>query len=114
MKIFTERFILTKRSNGRTPESLMSLSWDRGITAAGRFVTANGGLSFTQPRVPGGFNEYVSDPMRPVPYTQKITQNYPREFMTEDQRFAATRPDVLVYQTEPLAADLTVAGDIKP
>jgi putative CocE/NonD family hydrolase len=52
--------------------------------------------------------------MKPVPYTQKITSNYPRDFMTEDQRFASTRPDVLVYQTEPLSEDLTVAGDIKP
>jgi putative CocE/NonD family hydrolase len=52
--------------------------------------------------------------MNPVPYTQKITLNYPRDFMTEDQRFAATRPDVLVYQTDPLTEDITVAGDIKP
>ena len=52
--------------------------------------------------------------MNPVPYTQKITFNYPRDFMTEDQRFAAMRPDVLVYQTEPLTEDMTVAGDIKP
>jgi len=34
--------------------------------------------------------------------------------MTEDQRFAATRPDVLVYQTDPLTEDITVAGSIKP
>jgi putative CocE/NonD family hydrolase len=34
--------------------------------------------------------------------------------MTEDQRFASTRPDVLVYQTDPLTEDVTVAGDIKP
>ncbi|HRH43985.1 MAG TPA: CocE/NonD family hydrolase [Pyrinomonadaceae bacterium] len=61
-----------------------------------------------------GYDEYVSDPMKPVPYTQKITSNYPRDFMTEDQRFAAGRPDVLVYQTEPLTEDLTVAGDIHP
>src|SRR5438132_7272290 len=60
------------------------------------------------------YDEYVSDPMNPVPYTQKITLNYPRDFMTEDQRFAATRPDVLVYQTDPLIADVTVAGPIKP
>jgi putative CocE/NonD family hydrolase len=52
--------------------------------------------------------------MNPVPYTQKITLNYPRDFMTEDQRFAASRPDVLVYQTDPLATDVTVAGPIKP
>jgi putative CocE/NonD family hydrolase len=62
----------------------------------------------------GAFDEYVSDPMNPVPYTQKITLNYPRDFMTEDQRFVAGRPDVLVYQTEPLTEDVTVAGDIKP
>jgi uncharacterized protein len=62
----------------------------------------------------GAFDEYVSDPMNPVPYTQKITLNYPRDFMTEDQRFVAGRPDVLVYQTEALTEDITVAGDIKP
>ena len=78
------------------------------------YLTANGGLSFSSPTGSGGFNEYVSDPMNPVPYTQKITRNYPRDFMTEDQRFASMRPDVLVYQTEPLANDVTVAGDIKP
>src|SRR5437667_2184771 len=60
------------------------------------------------------YDVYASDPMNPVPYTQKITLNYPRDFMTEDQRFAATRPDVLDYQTDPLTADITVAGSIKP
>lgn len=77
------------------------------------YLTENGGLSFTQPTAEGS-NEYVSDPLKPVPYTQKITLNYPRDFMTEDQRFVAGRPDVLVYQTEPLTEDITVAGDIKP
>jgi len=78
------------------------------------YLTANGGLSFTMPGGVSGFNEYVSDPMNPVPYTQKIMRGYPRDFMTEDQRFASMRPDVLVYQTEPLTEDVTVAGDIKP
>jgi putative CocE/NonD family hydrolase len=78
------------------------------------YLTPNGGLSFTAPRGTSGFNEYVSDPMNPVPYTQKITRNYPRDFMTEDQRFASMRPDVLEYETEPLTEDVTVAGDIKP
>ncbi len=59
-------------------------------------------------------DSYISDPKRPVPYTQKIVMDYPKDFMTEDQRFAATRPDVLVYQTEPLAEDMTVTGDITP
>lgn len=78
------------------------------------YLTANGGLSFQMPNAQNGFDEYVSDPANPVPYTQKITLNYPRDFMTEDQRFVSTRPDVLVYQTEPLAEDVTIAGDIKP
>src|SRR6185503_6038911 len=53
------------------------------------------------PRTPW-WDEYVSDPWNPVPYTQKITIGYPTDFMTEDQRFAASRPDVLVYQTDVL------------
>lgn len=77
------------------------------------YLTKNGGLNFTA-ETAAGVDEYVSDPSKPVPYTQKITSNYPRDFMTEDQRFASTRPDVLVYQTAPLDADITVAGDIKP
>ena len=86
---------------------------------------ATGGRPFTSKLPPAGagtprqpwYDEYVSDPWNPVPYTEKRngdTIRYPRDFMTEDQRFAATRPDVLVYQTNPLTADLTVAGSIKP
>lgn len=83
------------------------------------YLTPGGGLSFTMPAPSSTenakqFDEYVSDPMKPVPYTQKITANYPRDFMTEDQRFVSGRPDVLVYQTEPLTEEITVAGDIKP
>ena len=84
-----------------------------GGTDTALYLTANGGLSFTIPKETGA-DQYVSDPSKPVPYTQQITSNYPREFMTEDQRFASTRPDVLVYQTEVLTEDITVAGDIKP
>ncbi len=80
------------------------------------YLGTNGKLSLTPPvdktQIPP--DEYVSDPMKPVPYTQKITLNYPRDFMTEDQRFVAGRPDVLVYQTDVLTEDLTVAGEIKP
>jgi putative CocE/NonD family hydrolase len=89
------------------------------------YLTPNGGLSFTQPAssatAAGAFEEYVSDPWNPVPYTQKILRpqepnfaSYARDYMNEDQRFAGTRPDVLVFQTEPLEKDLTVVGDIKP
>jgi hypothetical protein len=79
------------------------------------YLLPAGKLSFSAPVKPNAaYDEYVSDPMNPVPYTQKITLNYPRDFMTEDQRFVSGRPDVLVYQTDPLTEDITVAGAIKP
>ncbi|MGH9819583.1 MAG: CocE/NonD family hydrolase, partial [Pyrinomonadaceae bacterium] len=78
------------------------------------YLTPNGGLSFEKPAGGDGYDEYLSDPMKPVPYTQKITRNYPRDFMSEDQRFASERPDVLTYETEPLTDAVTVAGFVKP
>lgn len=58
------------------------------------------------------FDEFVSDPAKPVPYTMEITSAWAKEYMTEDQRFAAWRPDVLVYRGEVLPEDLTIAGSI--
>ncbi len=78
------------------------------------YLLANGKASFDGKPSSTTFDQYVSDPMKPVPYTQKVTLNYPRDFMTEDQRFVAGRPDVLVYQTDILTEDLTVSGDIRP
>jgi uncharacterized protein len=63
------------------------------------------------PAAPGA-DSYVSDPARPVPYTQALSFGYWRDYPTEDQRFASRRPDVLTYRTAPLAEDLTVAGPI--
>ena len=48
-----------------------------------------------------GFEEYLSDPGKPVPYVGRIVQGILSTYMTEDQRFAAMRPDVLVFKTEP-------------
>lgn len=58
------------------------------------------------------WQEYTSDPAKPVPYTEDVHFGRTREYMTDDQRFAARRPDVLVFQTEPLENDLTLAGPI--
>lgn len=69
-------------------------------------------LSASAPGEAAGFDEFISDPAKPVPFTQDIAIGMAREYMTEDQRFASRRPDVLVYQTPPLTADLTVAGPI--
>jgi putative CocE/NonD family hydrolase len=68
------------------------------------------GNSSASPRY--NYDEYISDPAHPVPYTAAIQGGRNNEYMLEDQRFAAQRPDVLTYQTEPLAADLTVAGPL--
>ncbi len=58
------------------------------------------------------WDEYVSDPSKPVPYTQDIDIGMTREYMTDDQRFAARRPDVLAYQSEVLNEDITFAGPV--
>ena len=74
---------------------------------------AGGRLSFDPPAEAGdAFDEYLSDPNRPVPFLGSPAPAMPADYMSEDQRFAATRPDVLVYETEPLPADLGVAGPI--
>src|SRR6185295_4799139 len=52
-------------------------------------------------------------PNRPVPHLGYITRGFTGDYMTEDQRHAAERPDALVYETAPLAEDLTIAGPIK-
>jgi putative CocE/NonD family hydrolase len=59
------------------------------------------------------FDEYVSDPNRPVPFVGYTVDGMTFDYATEDQRFASQRTDVLVYETEPLAEDLVIAGPIK-
>jgi uncharacterized protein len=87
------------------------------LLSNGKLVFGDGAAGRRPPASGKIYDEYVSDPWNPVPYTEKRngeTIRYPRDFMTEDQRFAATRPDVLVYETDPLTEDITVAGNIKP
>jgi uncharacterized protein len=74
-----------------------------------------GGLAWTAPAVMESKDEYVSDPAHPVPYVGYVTEaDPPQRYMDDDQRFAATRPDVLVYETAPLTEDVTVVGPVKP
>src|SRR5690606_733239 len=58
------------------------------------------------------FIEYTSDPNKPVPFQEGIIVNRSREYMITDQRFASIRPDVVVFQTEPLIEDITMAGPV--
>jgi putative CocE/NonD family hydrolase len=71
-----------------------------------------GQLSFSPPVFSKSFDEYVSDPMRPVPYTEDVHLHRTYQYMTDDQRFASRRPDVMVYQTGLLEDDITMAGPI--
>ncbi|MGB8704845.1 MAG: CocE/NonD family hydrolase, partial [Gillisia sp.] len=57
---------------------------------------------------------FVSDPNKPVPYSEDIKMVFtPRKYMTDDQRFAARRPDVLVFETPVLDHDMKLSGPIK-
>ncbi|MBL8519527.1 MAG: CocE/NonD family hydrolase [Betaproteobacteria bacterium] len=73
---------------------------------------AGGKLSWAAPAGSAAFDEYVSDPDKPVPYINAIGTGMYASYMTGDQRFAATRTDVLTYQTEVLEEDVTIAGPI--
>lgn len=76
------------------------------------YFNSNGSLSQTATDLSGKYNEFISDPAHPVPYTEDITTGMTKKYMTDDQRFATKRADVLVYQTEALDKDVTVAGKI--
>ncbi|MES2063619.1 MAG: CocE/NonD family hydrolase [Bacteroidota bacterium] len=77
------------------------------------YLGQNGSLSFDADKsTDGSFDEYVSDPKKPVPFTADIKTSPGREYMIEDQRFAATRPDVLVYTSSTLDKNVTLSGPI--
>ncbi len=84
------------------------------------YFLPNGKLSFDAPTaVAAGFDEYVSDPNKPVPYrVRPILPVYGRgstwsTWLTDDQRHVHNRPDVLSWQTDPLNDDVVIAGEIK-
>jgi putative CocE/NonD family hydrolase len=82
-------------------------------TAKTLFFQPDGKLSFIEPtESTASFDEYVSDPNAPVPYQDGVQQQRTREYMIDDQRFAARRPDVKVYQTDTLTEDMTLTGPL--
>ncbi|RFZ82288.1 CocE/NonD family hydrolase [Mucilaginibacter terrenus] len=89
--------------------------WPSPAAAHVKFYLNNDGkLASTAPAAQGSVS-YVSDPLKPVPYTEdnSTTMGFtPHNYMSEDQRFAGRRPDVLVYQTDVLTEDMTLGGEI--
>lgn len=81
------------------------------------FLRENGELSFFMPTAGmDPFDEYISDPHKPVPYTARFHSArtfYNGQYMSEDQRFASTRPDVLVYEGEVVGEAMTVVGPVE-
>ncbi len=85
----------------------------RAAKQAKLYLHSDGRLSFDPPGEGAAQkDEFVSDPAKPVPYTKRFEPKYTAEYMTEDQRFAAMRPDVLVYEGPVLDEDLTLAGPL--
>ena len=78
------------------------------------YLHAGGKLSFDPPSEAEGYDEYVSDPAHPVPFVDYVATSVPQRYMVDDQRFAARRPDVLVYASEPLEEDVTISGPVSP
>lgn len=94
----------------------------RGATTRPLYLRAAGRLAFEPPSTTregehAEYDEYISDPARPVPYYPRpIAPLYSNrqwsEWLVQDQRFAHQRPDVLSYETEPLDRDLDVTGPV--
>ena len=76
------------------------------------YFTPGGGLSWEAPTDEMAFDEFISDPENPVPFTETISTRMTRPYMTDDQRFASRRPDVVTYQTPVLEDDVTLAGPL--
>jgi putative CocE/NonD family hydrolase len=76
------------------------------------YLRENGQLSWDKPTAKSAYSEYVSDPAKPVPYTEDVHHDRTIAYMTDDQRFAARRTDVLCFQTNILDEDITLAGTV--
>jgi putative CocE/NonD family hydrolase len=85
----------------------------KNVQPANLYFSANEKLSFENPsKNTNAFSEYISDPKKPVPYTNGTYRRRNNEYMVEDQRFTANRPDVIVFETTPLENDMTLTGRI--
>lgn len=89
-------------------------SWPpKNVAEKSLYLQANGKLSFEPPANSSStYDEYSSDPNKPVPFQNRIANGMNYEYMTDDQRFSASRPDVLVYQSDILSEDVTLSGPL--
>lgn len=84
----------------------------REAKAARLYLHGDGTLSFDAPTTTAR-TSYTSDPRRPVPYIARpVDGTRWRQWLVEDQRFVHNRPDVVSWESTPLASDVTIAGDV--
>ena len=81
-------------------------------TAINYYLNSHNKLTVQKSKGKNSYDEYTSDPAKPVPYTNGIYGRRFDGYMAEDQRFAANRPDVVVFETDALKEDITLAGKI--
>ncbi len=88
----------------------------KNVTSRSLYFHDDGKLDWQPPSTDSAapYDEYISDPAKPVPYISGTAIGMTREHMVEDQRFASRRTDVLVYETEALTEDVTLAGPVSP
>ncbi|MEN0056515.1 MAG: CocE/NonD family hydrolase [Mucilaginibacter sp.] len=84
-----------------------------GIRYTDMYLHKDGKLLSAKPDEANAYEEYLSDPAKPVPYTDGIHPNRTAEYMTDDQRFASRRTDVLSFESDALDKDVTLAGPVK-
>jgi putative CocE/NonD family hydrolase len=116
---------LKGKKNPELPEAYL---FDTGIKAWNQFTQwppkeeeitfgfgENGALLINKVGDKNVTHSYISDPMKPVPFRSEVTPVTftPRAYMTDDQRHASRRPDVLTFQTEILDNDMRLAGEIQ-
>jgi putative CocE/NonD family hydrolase len=107
-RIKEANIFFTGENNWRTFESWPPAK----VSQTSLFLNEGKRLSYNQGSGLNLFSSYVSDPSKPVPYTDGVIKDRTREYMTDDQRFSSTRTDVLTFTTAKLDEDVTLAGTI--
>jgi len=109
-------FVYETGTNTWQRQTRWPLSCASGCPASSKplYLRASGRVDFAAPTEAGTFDEYVSDPAKPVPYLPRPVHfedgDAWRRWLVTDQRFIDSRPDVLTYTSPPLTAPLKIAG----
>jgi putative CocE/NonD family hydrolase len=115
-------YYLKGEGSSTTPEAMIFVTgsdewrefdaWPPKNVKESNLYLGKGSVSNEAPGINSDFDEYVSDPDNPVPYTDGIHSDRTTAYMTDDQRFASKRPDVMEYKTDVLNEDITFTGPL--